>query len=183
MYVNLQKIENSATTPCRCATLEKENEMLKEQIAHMKERITDLEKENATNVKDSEKIEKEIKILAKLSKLDLKGSLEKLDELDKMIPSTVFSSIASNVKEQCPVISSLLETLAVGRHTSRNYGKNEDYKFKCALQVLSAINEIRSQKSDSDLSTLFGLLLIANGAGKGIIQFLHPFGLTKSYSF
>jgi predicted RNase H-like nuclease (RuvC/YqgF family) len=99
MYVNLQKIENSATTPCRCATLEKENEMLKEQIAHMKERITDLEKENATNVKDSEKIEKEIKILAKLSKLDLKGSLEKLDELDKMIPSTVFSSIASNVKE------------------------------------------------------------------------------------
>ena len=73
--------------------------MLKEQIAHMKERITDLEKENATNVKDSEKIEKEIKILAKLSKLDLKGSLEKLDELDKMIPSTVFSSIASNVKE------------------------------------------------------------------------------------
>lgn len=125
-----------------------------------------------------------MKIIAKLSNLDLKESLQELDELDIMIPSSLFSSIASKVKEQCPIISGLLETLAVGQHTSRNCGKkNEDYKFKCALQMLSAVNEIHSQKSESDISTLFGLLLIANGAGKAIIQFLHPFGLTKSYSF
>ena len=158
--------------------------MLKVQIAQMKEHITELEKEKAISVTDREKIENEIGIMARISKLDLKGSLEEVDELDEMIPSALFSSIVSKIKEQCPVLSNLLETLAVGQHTSRNCGKkNEDYKFKCAVQVLSAVNEIRSQKSDSDLSTLFGLLLIANGAGKAIIQFLHPFGLTKSYSF
>ena len=188
MYDNLQQIDcfsqNNAFSSCRNAMIERENEMLKEQVSLMKERITELEKDKARNLTDSAKIENEMKIIAKFNNFDLKESLHEFEEMDVVIPSSHFSSIASKVKEQCPIISNLLETLAIGQHTSRNCGKKSaDNKFKCALQMLCAVNEIHSQKSDSDISTLFGLLLIANGAGKAIIQFLHPFGLTKSYSF
>lgn len=70
----------------------------------MKGRITEIEKDEARNLTDSAKIENEMKIIAKFNNFDLKESLHELDEMDMMIPSSHFSSIASKVKEQCPII-------------------------------------------------------------------------------
>ena len=102
-----------------------------------------------SSVDDQTRLEEEIKIVAHLCKIGLKDSPKEPDELEIMIPSTIFSSIASNVKEQCPLISFLLETLVVGEHTLRNCGKkNNNYKFKSAMQmfVLSMKSAVRIQK-------------------------------------
>lgn len=62
-------------------------------------------------------------------------------------------------------------------------GKKTAYKFKSALHIVLALDDIKSQQSKSDFSTVFGLLLLSHGAGKALLDVLEPFGLCKGYEF
>jgi hypothetical protein len=78
----------------------------------------------------------------------------------------------------------IVETLAVGKWSKYNKCKKTvSYKFKTALQMVLALDDIKSQRTTTAFSTLFGLLLISYGAGKVVRQTLEPFGLCKSYDF
>ena len=106
------------------------------------------------------------------------------DDLELMIGEMYFDNLATDVERQCPMITEIVKLLVTGKRDERNTGKKvPEYKFKSAVQVLLALDDIRSQKTKSDFSTLFGLLLMSHGAGKTMLDALEPFGLCKSYNF
>ena len=74
VYVNLHQFNcvSKNSVPTLCATAILKNEMLREQIASMKEEISVLEKEKAISLVERKNIESEVKIIAKLGKLDLR---------------------------------------------------------------------------------------------------------------
>ena len=84
-----------------------------------------------------------------------------------MIGEMYFDNLATDVERQCPMITEIVKLLVTGKR----------------VQVLLALDDIRSQKTKSDFSTLFGLLLMSHGAGKTMLDALEPFGLCKSYNF
>ena len=106
------------------------------------------------------------------------------DDLELMIGEMYFDNLATDVERQCPMLTEIVKLLVTGKRDERNTGKKApEFKFKSAVQVLLALDDIRSQKTKSDFSTLFGLLLMSRGAGKTMLDALEPFGLCKSYNF
>ena len=84
-----------------------------------------------------------------------------------MIGEMYFDNLATDVERQCPMLTEIVKLLVTGKRDERNTGKKApEFKFKSAVQVLLALDDIRSQKTKSDFSTLFGLLLMSHGAGK-----------------
>ena len=95
-----------------------------------------------------------------------------------------FDQLADAIKLKCPLLTNIVNSLAVGKSTEKNVGKKDcDFKFKAAIQTIMALDDIRSERFKSSFSTIFGLLLIAHGAGKAMLNVLEPFGLCKSYNF
>ena len=106
------------------------------------------------------------------------------EDLNFIFGEGTFDQIAIKVREYCPLLTKIVETLAVGKWSKYNkYKKTVSYKFKTALQMVLALDDIKSPRTTTAFSTLFGLLLISYGAGKVVLQTLEPFGLCKSYDF
>ena len=83
-----------------------------------------------------------------------------------------------------PTLTRFIEAIAIGDWKKYKTGKkSSSFKFKSAIQILLALDDIKSQRTTTNFSTLFGLLLISHGAGKALLQALAPFGLCKSYNF
>ena len=49
--------------------------------------------------------------------------------------------------------------------------------------MVLALDDMKSERTSLNFSTLFGLLLISCGAGKSLLCALEPFGLCRSYYF
>ena len=129
------------------------------------------------------KLQKELTTLQQLQNIGI-CNLKDEDDLQLMIGEMYFDNLATDVERQCPMITEIVKLLVTGKRDERNTGKKApEYKFKSAVQVLLALDDIRSQKTKSDFSTLFGLLLMSHGAGKTMLDALEPFGLCKSYNF
>ena len=109
--------------------------------------------------------------LSKEQLQQLKNEIQDMDKIGAMgfsdfsnkddpfiaLDSLLFDGVAAQVSQKCPMIDQLIKTLAIGARTNENLGKKtEDYKFKAAMQVLYALNDIRSQKANSDFCKLFG---------------------------
>ena len=128
-------------------------------------------------------LQKELTTLQQLQKIGI-CNLKDEDDLELMIGEMYFDNLATDVERQCPMITEIVKLLVTGKRDERNTGKKApEFKFKSAVQVLLALDDIRSQKTKSDFSTLFGLLLMSHGAGKTMLDALEPFGLCKSYNF
>ena len=132
---------------------------------------------------DKTVLEAELKECRKFCKVGVER-MTKSDNLESILGENTFDTFATNVRDNCPVLTDIIETLAIGKWSQYNKGKKtESYKFKTALQMILALDDIKSQRTTTEFSTLFGLLLISHGAGKAVIQALEPFGLCKSYAF
>lgn len=122
----------------------------------------------------------EFKNICKVGVVDMTKS----EDLDSIFGETTFDTFATNVRDCCPLLTGIIETLAIGKWSKYNKGKKtQSYKFKVALQMILALDDIKSQRTSTEFSTLFGILLISHGAGKAVIQALEPFGLCKGYDF
>ena len=83
-----------------------------------------------------------------------------------------FDQLTNDIKLKCPLLTNVANSLAVGKSTEKNVGKKDcDFKLKAAIQTVMALDDIRSER----FSTVFGLLLIAHGAGKAMLNVLDPF--------
>jgi hypothetical protein len=82
------------------------------------------------------------------------------------------------VKEKCPLIDSILDTIVNTTHSDKNVQKTTEFKFKCATHALAGLMHIRSSKASTDVSLLFGLLSISYGAGKQFVKMLNTLGLS-----
>ena len=190
--------------------LTSENEVLKKKLISAEKKIELLEKALKDNSNEAErsrvicgafndldsvrgsvslkeeqrlKLQKELTTLQQLQKIGI-CNLKDEDDLELMIGEMYFDNLATDVERQCPMITEIVKLLVTGKRDERNTGKKApEYKFKSAVQVLLALDDIRSQKTKSDFSTLFGLLLMSRGAGKTMLDALEPFGLCKSYNF
>jgi len=85
----------------------------------------------------------------------------------------------SNIQDHCPLINSILENLVESGKPERNILKTKE--FKCASHALAALLNIRSSKTSSDFTLLFGLLTISYGGGKQFIIMLNAIGLSFSW--
>lgn len=116
-----------------------------------------------------------------LSSLDGDSGLrnDNISARHDLITGDIFNAFASQIKEKCPLIDSILETLVVAK-SDRNVHKTNafKFKFKCASHVLAALIHIRSSKTSTDFPLLFGLLCISYGAGKQFINMLNAIGLS-----
>ena len=176
--------------------MRQKNVNLEERIRELTERInvlkhTDgcftLSKPLPTN---TSQLQKEIKIFEQIGSLNLvNAKASDLVCLQKKGLSNYFERTCEEVKQKCPILTSLLRTLTAvnlvtGSKSGDNDGKyTETFKFKEALPVLSFISHIRNQRSSSDFPVLFGLLLIAHGGGKSLISLLASIGLCRSYEW
>ena len=188
--------------------LTSENEVLKKKLISSEKKIELLEKALKDNSNEAErsrvicgalndlasvkgsvkeeqrlKLQKELTTLQQLQSIGI-CNLKDEDDLELMIGEMYFDNLATDVERQCPMITEIVKLLVTGKRDERNTGKKApEFKFKSAVQVLLALDDIRSQKTKSDFSTLFGLLLMSHGAGKTMLDALEPFGLCKSYNF
>ena len=188
--------------------LTSENEVLKKKLISSEKKIELLEKALKDNSNEAERsrvicgalndlasvkgsvkeeqrlqLQKELTTLQQLQKIGI-CNLKDEDDLELMIGEMYFDNLATDVERQCPMITEIVKLLVTGKRDERNTGKKApEFKFKSAVQVLLALDDIRSQKTKSDFSTLFGLLLMSHGAGKTMLDALEPFGLCKSYNF
>ena len=188
--------------------LTSENEVLKKKLISSEKKIELLEKALKDNSNEAERsrvicgalndlasvkgsvkeeqrlqLQKELSTLQQLQNIGI-CNLKDEDDLELMIGEMYFDNLATDVERQCPMITEIVKLLVTGKRDERNTGKKApEFKFKSAVQVLLALDDIRSQKTKSDFSTLFGLLLMSHGAGKTMLDALEPFGLCKSYNF
>ena len=188
--------------------LTSENEVLKKKLISAEKKIELLEKALKDNSNEAErsrvicgalndldsvkgsvkedqrlKLQKELTTLQQLQNIGI-CNLKKEDDLELMIGEMYFDNLATDVERQCPMITEIVKLLVTGKRDERNTGKRApEFKFKSAVQVLLALDDLRSQKTKSDFSTLFGLLLMSQGARKTMLDALEPFGLCKSYNF
>ena len=62
-------------------------------------------------------------------------------------------SLASPLCESCPLLTEIVETLAVGKWSKYNKSKKTvSYKFKTALQMVLALDYIKSQRTNTAFS-------------------------------
>lgn len=128
-------------------------------------------------------LQKEMQYLQTLTDIGMKKINEE-DDLEVVLNEHFFDNISKKVEENCPILKEIVQVLATGTRDDRNTGKKTSaYKFKSALQLVLALDDIKSQHSTSDFSTVFGLLLLSHGAGKALLDVLEPFGLCKGYEF
>ena len=171
--------------------MRQKNVNLEERIRELTERINVLKHTDGCSTlskplpTNTSQLQREIKIFEQIGPLNL-GNAKASDLvcLQKKGLSNYFERTCEEVKQKCPILTSLLRTLVTGSKSGDNDGKyTETFKFKEALPVLSFISHIRNQRSSSDFPVLFGLLLIAHGGGKSLISLLASIGLCRSYEW
>ena len=72
--------------------------------------------------------------------------MTKSDNLESILGENTFDTFATNVRDNCPVLTDIIETLAIGKWSQYNKGKKtESYKFKTALQMILALDDIKAK--------------------------------------
>ena len=150
-----------------------ENKLLRDELAKSKEAIEILKAtktDGCLSEKQCKQLEQEMTVVRQLYSIDLDNFAEPCEDNNVIMPS-FFDQLTNDVKLKCPLLTNIVNSLAVGKSTEKNVGKKDcDFKFKAAIQTVMALDDIRSERSKSSFSTIFGLLLIAHGAGKAMFE-------------
>ncbi|CAB4007800.1 Hypothetical predicted protein, partial [Paramuricea clavata] len=166
-----------------------ENRLLKNELVRSREKISKLtESLNPVGESLSDEqcklLDKEMAVVREMYCIDLEHDFAETDDGERVFMPSFFENVTLSIKEKCPLLTSIITTLAVGKSTKRNTGnKDSNFKFKTALQAILALDDVKSERTKSSFSVLFGLLLFSYGAGKALLTMLEPFGLCKSYEF
>jgi len=102
-------------------------------------------------------------------------------DLIQTINPFIFNEMVNQLKNECPIITNILEQLVISENTSRNIKKTAQMKMKAAIHLLSSLMDVRSQKGGNDVSVLFGMLCLCYGAGPSMIGILQHLGLSESF--
>ena len=112
---------------------------------------------------------------------NLKIKENKSRDISNVFNLLLFQRLLVDVKNPCPTITAVLETLVLTYNAWRNVLKTENMKMKAAIHLLASMIDIRDQHCKNDIPLLFGLLCICYGAGPSMIQMLQCIGLSESF--
>ena len=98
------------------------------------------------------------------------------------IDASLFKDTLEAVKEKCPLIYSMVESLVISNPASRNILKTNTHKMLCGLYMLGILSNIRNQRTRNCFPLIFGLLCITFGAGKQFIDMLQSIGLSLHWN-
>ena len=90
----------------------------------------------------------------------------------------IFSSLACNVRDTCPLLYSILDNLLLHTGGGRNVS---EIRVKGAVHSLAILISLRNQKIQNDFKLIFTCLCISFGAGCRFIGMLNHLGLTVSW--
>ena len=90
----------------------------------------------------------------------------------------IFSSLACNVRDTCPLLYSILDNLLLHTGGGRNVS---EIRVKGAVHSLAILISLRNQKIQNDFKLMFTCLCISFGAGCRFIGMLNHLGLTVSW--
>ena len=95
----------------------------------------------------------------------------------------IFSSLACNVRDTCPLLDSILDNLLhPGGGGGGGSGRNvSEIRVKGAAHSLAILISLRNQKIQNDFKLMFTCLCISFGAGCRFIGMLNHLGLTVSW--
>ena len=127
----------------------------------------------------TETVVREIKILEEICNLGVR-SCQDVD-LGEVITPSLFNEFVDAVKERCPLLRKIAETLVVTNATERNVHKTNEQKVLCGHHALALQLNVRNSKCMNDFPLLFGLLCVSYGAGKQCINMLQSIGISLHY--
>ena len=127
----------------------------------------------------TETVVTEIKILEEICNLGVR-SCQDVD-LGEVITPSLFNEYVDAVKERCPLLRNIVETLVVTNATERNVHKTNEQKVLCGHHALALLLNVRNSKCMKDFPLLFGLLCVSYGAGKQCINMLQSIGISLHY--
>ena len=151
-----------------------------EAIAMLKTLIEDSSFLGGTlTLSERNQITSEVKKAKQLFNLGIRG--DEVKDIEKVINPLLFAKLVNQLKEQCPMITNVLEQLVLSRNASRNVHKTQMVKMKAAVHLLSFILDVRDQNGHNDIQLLFGMLCVSYGARSSMIELLQHIGLTESF--
>lgn len=107
---------------------------------------------------------------------------ESTQDLIQFLDPSLFQTLLSKVKSQCPMLITLLEQLVLSSNASRSKIKTPNMKMKAGVHLLASLIDVRDQNARNDVPILFGLLCLSFGAGPSLIGVLQHLGLSESHS-
>jgi hypothetical protein len=92
--------------------------------------------------------------------------------------SGIFSSLASNVRDNCPLLYNIPDNLLLHKSGGRAVS---EIRIKSAVLSLAILISLQRQKIQNDFKLMFTCLCISFGAGCRFIGMLNHLGLTVSW--
>ena len=89
-----------------------------------------------------------------------------------------FSLLAAHVRENCPLLFNVLDTILLHKKDGRDVST---MRVKGAVHSLAILVSLRSQKISNDFKMMFTCLCISFGAGHRFVSMLNHVGLTVSW--
>lgn len=90
----------------------------------------------------------------------------------------IFTSLPNNLRDNCPLLFNVLNTLFLHKAGGRNVSEK---RVKSAVGSLALLVSLRSQKIKNDLKIMFTCLCITFEAGMRFVTTLNKLGLTVSW--
>ena len=92
--------------------------------------------------------------------------------------SGLFSSLPTHLRERCPLLFDVLDTLLLHKADGRDVS---EMRVRSAVHSLAILVSLKSQKIQNDLKVMFTCLCISFGAGMRFVTMLNHLGLTVSW--
>ena len=92
--------------------------------------------------------------------------------------SGMFSSITNDLRQNCPLLFNVLDTILLQKRDQREVSERH---VKSAVHSLAILLSLKSQKIPNDFKLMFMCLCISLGAGLRFISMLNHLGLTVSW--
>ena len=75
------------------------------------------------------------------------------------IDASLFKDTLEAVKEKCPLIYSMVESLVISNLASRNILRTNTHKMLCGLHMLGILSNIRNQRTINCFPLIFGFFV------------------------
>ena len=137
-----------------------------------KEIVQFVDSQKELSVKSKREIQTEVQEFEKTLKLGLRT------ETEIKIDGTLFANLSQTLREQCPLIYEIVETLPLTTSEGRIATGRRVHSASHALAILCSL---KSQRLSSDFKLLFTILCISFGAGMRFVNVLNHVDFTVSW--
>ena len=137
-----------------------------------KEIVQFVDSQKELSVKSKREIQTEVQEFEKTLKLGLRT------EAEIKIDGTLFANLSQTLREQCPLIYEIVETLLL---TTSEGWIATGRRIHSASHALAILCSLKSQRLSNDFKLLFTILCISFGAGMRFVNVLNHVGFTVSW--